>query len=305
MIPSRRRQPESLPPRRRQVDQDTSSNLETESAAYRRNLTIRSPRHGTAAHPSQRQALHHLVNQRRRVGSLFVIVLGVSLMLFLLLTQFVAEATVTVPVADYSRSVAVEPYADTVREYYRERPIERFRFLLNEDSMTAYIVSEHPEVKAVEIAKVSDFVHAYFSVTLRQPVAGWQINTQDYYVDDLGVVFDDNFFGEPQVQIVDDSGITPEKGTSVASSRLLSFVGRLSAAAKSRGYVLESVMLPVGSTRQLEVKLAQVGSAIRVSVDRGAGEQMEDADRAWRYLQSKGRTPRYIDVRIPERAVYR
>jgi hypothetical protein len=42
-----------------------------------------------------------------------------------------------------------------------------------------------------------------------------------------------------------------------------------------------------------------------MSVDRPAGEQAEDAMRAIKYLQSKGMTPAYIDVRVGGKAYYK
>jgi hypothetical protein len=44
---------------------------------------------------------------------------------------------------------------------------------------------------------------------------------------------------------------------------------------------------------------------VKFSVDRAVGEQAEDAARAVRYLDGKGMSPEYLDVRISGKAFYK
>jgi hypothetical protein len=117
-------------------------------------------------------------------------------------------------------------------------------------------------------------------------------------------VFEKNYYETPSVQIIDESGISPEQGSAVASARLLSFVGKVVAQAEEGNYQVTEAILPVGTTRQLEIRLKDVQPLIKLSIDRGAGEQVEDMIRVLRYLNSKGLSPSYVDVRVTGRAVY-
>jgi len=90
----------------------------------------------------------------------------------------------------------------------------------------------------------------------------------------------------------------------VASARLLSFVGRVVALAGESSYQVTEAILPSGTTRQLEIRLKDVGPLVKLSIDRGAGEQVEDMVRVLRYMSSRGVGATYVDVRVSGRAVY-
>lgn len=291
-------------PRRRTAPREDDS-LAVQSSQFRRNQTLSSFRQPMTEQESERQRLHQLARKRRKMGGIFLIVASVVLILALLLSQLVAQVSVTSGSTAITRAVETAPYELAINEYYERHPVERLRFALNNENLLASVASKHPEVKAINLSNISDMVHAQFSLTFREPIAGWQINNKQFYVDSDGVVFQQNYFATPKVQIVDDSGVSPQEGSAVASARLLSFVGRATHEAGERGYKVNSVTLPAGTTRQLEIRLEGVTPSIKVTIDRGAGEQLEDADRAWKYLQQRGRSATYIDVRTEGRAVYR
>jgi hypothetical protein len=139
---------------------------------------------------------------------------------------------------------------------------------------------------------------------MRKPVAGWKIDNKQYFVDAKGVAFERNYYGNPTVQIVDDSGAVLQQGTTVASNRFLGFVGRIVALSKDRGYIVSQAILPAGTTRQLEVKIQDVGPLVKLSIDRPAGEQVEDMGRALVFLAGRGQSPAYVDVRVSGKAFY-
>lgn len=294
------------PPRRRTSDEDDASPRPPVTAGFRRNQTLRrQSREGEAPTQSERHKAHALADRQRKVGALFGLVMLVITLLVILLTQFTARVVISGTTEPLSRPLDNSRYEQLINEYLGLQPVERLRFVFNEESLSNYVASKAPEVARVSVSGVSQVTDSLFSLELREPIAGWQINNEQLYVDANGVVFRENFFDTPGVQIVDQSGISPEQGTVVASTRLLSFVGILVSRAGESGYEVTSVSLPVGTTRQLEVRLKDVVPFVRVTIDRGAGEQVEDMRRVIQFLQSQSRSAEYIDVRIAGRAVYR
>jgi hypothetical protein len=141
---------------------------------------------------------------------------------------------------------------------------------------------------------------------MRSPVAGWQINSKQYYVDSKGYPFDINYFPTPSVQIIDNSGISYKIGTTaIASNRFLGFIGRIVSLTKSSGYTVSQALLPPNTTRELDIRLKEVGYYIKFSIDRPAGEQVEDMVTAIKYFSARGQTPKYIDARVSGKAFYR
>lgn len=304
MIKARAPKDADIPRRRKAIDDDIPSSLEGGSQ-FRRNQTLSSHRVRFDEVTSHRQKLHHLSGHRRKMSGIFLLVVGVIIILTLLLTQFTARLSLSTTNEDISRPLDVPAYTESINDYYGIHPIERLRFMLNEAALTQFVSGQHPEVSGVRLTGAEDLVDSRMALSFRRPIAGWQINNQQYYVDKEGVVFKVNYFASPEVQIVDESGFTPEQGSAVASARLLSFVGKLVSGAGEQGMVVSSVNLPSGTTRQLEVRLASVQPLVRVTIDRAAGEQVEDMTRVIRYLQARSQGAEYIDVRVPGRAVYR
>ncbi len=274
-------------------------------SSFRRNQTLSGVRrHTEDPEDSARRRAHHLALTRRRLGAIFLVVLSVVLLLVLLLLQFTARISLvngsTALVTNYDQA----PYVESINDYYARNPAERLRFLLDEAALTAAVSSQHAEVQQVNVAGSTGMIQTDLKMVFRQPVAGWKINDTQYYVDAQGVVFEKNYFAAPEIQIVDESGVTPEQGTAVASGRLLGFVGKMVAVSKGRGYAPVQVSLPEGTTRRLDVRFVDVGPAIRFSVDRGVGEQVEDMARTLTFLASTGASPQFIDVRSAGRIIY-
>lgn len=143
------------------------------------------------------------------------------------------------------------------------------------------------------------------SIKMRTPVAGWKINDKQYYVDAKGIPFEQNYYTDPTVQIVDNSGATLQAGAASVSKRFLGFVGLIVSLSRASGYTVIQAILPVNTTRELEVKLKENNTLVKLSIDRPAGEQIEDMSRAVRYFTIQGRTPSYIDVRVSGKAYFK
>ena len=289
-------------PGRRQVREAPT---EQPAAQFRRNQTLVNARYERPeTDMSDRARTHHLTLQRRKVGGIFLITLVVIAVLILLLSQFTARAIVSGSTDALTRPIDAGKYEAIIRDYLGIHPVERLRFALNETELSAFATTIAPEVGAIRQTNAENFVETHFVIEFRRPVAGWQINGRQNYVDQAGVVFGDNYYEAPSVQIVDQSGISPEQGSTVASGRFLSFVGRVVALSRAGGYTVTEAILPADTTRQLQVRLKDVTPVVKLSIDRGAGEQVEDMIRSLNYLNSRGAKPGYVDVRVSGKAVY-
>lgn len=295
-------------PRRRQSDALNDS-LD-ERYTFRRNQTLTgsaSPRVVTANDMSAqirspRAHAHELARRRQHVGSiLFVTLLGCVLLGFLIM-QF--TASVTVRSSELTMQLD-DRYSRDIEDYFNRQPIERLRFLLREDRLLAYLQSVAPEVAKVDVEGSVGYGNTAFALTMREPIVAWNINNNRQYVDTSGTAFTRNYYADPKVQVVDESGIQISGGETVASNRFLGFIGRVVGLAKSSGYTVTDVILPRGMTREVDIKLEGVGYPIRFSVDRPAGEQIEDMDRALTWLTANSQNPEYLDVRVSRRSYYR
>ncbi|HZJ34809.1 MAG TPA: hypothetical protein VFD55_02210, partial [Candidatus Angelobacter sp.] len=192
-----------------------------------------------------------------------------------------------------------------IQEYLNINPMSRLQFFLDQSALTKYVSDKLPEVANVKQQGSMGIGETDFSITMRTPVAGWMINDNQYYVDSDGISFEQNYFLPPSVQIVDNSGASLQTGTAIASKRFLSFVGRVVSLAQTSGYTVTQAILPANTTRELEISLKDVSFSVKLSIDRSAGEQVEDMSRAVQYFISNGRAPSYIDVRVSGKAFYR
>jgi len=300
-------------PRRRQApvrDVEQHKDDFDERYSFRRNRTltgstssqISSPSEANAQIKSPRVQAHELVRQRRHIGATLLLVLSGAGILFFLISQFTAG--VAVRATDVSQQLD-DSYAGIIESYLSSQPLERLRFMTNTEHLGAYLASRAPEIASVSLDGAAGLGKSTFVVKLREPTVGWTINGKQQYVDSSGTAFSRNYFTSPAVQVIDKSGIQVEAGQAIASNRFLGFVGRAVELAKRRNYTVQSVIIPAGTTRQIELQLRGVGYPIKLSIDRGVGEQVEDMDRAVRWLKSHGQSPKYLDVRVSGEAFYR
>lgn len=295
-------------PRRRQGEAVSEVNLERESLTFRRNRTltgsassrIASVNEGGADMKSARVYAHELTHRRRHVGALFLGVAIISLLLFGLISQFTAKVIVR---ADITQQLD-KSYEEAVQAYLTTHPAERLRFLLNVEQLTQYLQAKTPEVQIVKRVEWKEFGTSEFTVTMRQPIAGWTIQNNQQYVDGSGVAFGRNYFAAPEVQIIDNSGAQLQSGQTVASNRFLGFVGRTVGLAAAQDIKVTQVIIPAGTTREVELRVEGVSFPIKLTIDRAAGEQTEDMARALAWMKAQKKSPQYIDVRIAGRAFY-
>lgn len=304
IAPLRRQTPGSVP-----AERATEESL-SRRYAFRRNRTltgsasaqVTTVSESNAQLKSSRVQAHDLVRQRRRIGSVLGLTLLGVLVLSGLVWQFTAQPIVRL--SDHSQSLDAS-YTQAVEDYLSRHPIERLRFLLHEDGLSAYVQSVTPEVAAIRQDGSAGFGKSTFVITMRQPIAGWSIRGVQQYVDASGTSFLRNHFATPQVQIVDNSGIQVETGQAVASNQFLGFVGRVVGLSNTQGHPVTQVVIPQNTTRQIELHIQDVPYPVKLSIDRPAGEQVEDMSRALGWLKKRELKPSYLDVRVSGRAFYK
>jgi hypothetical protein len=301
-------------PRRRQVDNNIEPSSSVLSDAFKRNRTIS----GTTSNnlesvnsnsdpESSRLHARHLTIKRRKAFGILLLVLTASVLLWTIVSNVTATATVSVYNAAISKPIDKKLYEDAIQDYLNKNPLSRLAFMMDQSNLSAYISHEMPEVSSVAQAGMAGIGKTEFKLTLREPVAGWKIGSKQYYVDSKGVSFERNYYGSPTVQIVDASGIatSAETGTVIVSNRFLSFVGRVVAISKTYGYTVTQATLPANMTRELDIRLKGSGVLVKLSIDRAVGEQIEDMSRSLKYFASHGMNPGYVDIRVSGKAFYK
>lgn len=301
------------PRRRRFVEGDTreSASINHQQHIFQRNRTLTgsisnnlSTTHHRTDLESPRTQAHHLALQRQKIGGVLLIVVAIATLVLYLLFQFTARATVVVSDAAFSSKVDKTIYEKAINDYLGKNPVERLRFALNKTNLNSYLTEKLPEVDDLSRVEFGAIGESTYALTMRRPVAGWMINNKQYFVDSKGMAFDRNYYANPGVEIIDQSGIGVQQGLAVASNRFLSFVGRVVALSKTNGFIVQQAIIPADTTRQLEIRLKDVAPLVKLSIDRPVGEQVEDMSRSLNYLSSHGLAPGYIDVRVSGKAFY-
>jgi hypothetical protein len=252
---------------------------------------------------SPRVHAHSLAKKRRQLGGIFLLVLAVAAIFFVLVSQFTAQVIVQ---ATPDPSLQLDDrYSKAIDTYLADHPAQRWRFFMNANQLSDYLKTAAPEVRAISAQGSAGFGVSRFAIMLRKPIASWNINGKQLYVDESGVPFSRNYFASPSLTVTDRSGIPVLPGQTVASNRFMGFVGQVIGRAKVQGYTVTDIVIPPGMTRQIEVRLDGVGYPIKVSSDRPAGEEVEDMTRAISWMKARQLSPEYLDVRVKGRVFYR
>lgn len=306
----------STPGRRREgearAERPSSADL-SQRYAFRRNRTLTGSSSASVASSNELNAelrsprahAHHLTMLRRKLLVSFVVVAFVVFGLYILVSQLVATTAMTVANIGPLSPADQKQYSDAFESYYAARPVERFRFLLDEKALLSHIQASRPEVQALRIEPGAKLGEASVTITARQAIARWSIDGTNQYVDGEGVVFAKSYFGDPALQIIDNSGLQASQSKLVASNRFLGFIGRVIAKSDANGLDVSKVTIPALTTRQVSISLVGQDTEYKLSVDRSAGNQVEDIARINRYLAAHQLSPGYVDVRIAGKAFYK
>jgi len=246
---------------------------------------------------TDRQKERDLRASRRKLSSILLIILLICGLGLLALTQFSGSITSVSSNAPTLQNADTAKYQKIVGEYMSKNPFERFQFARRNNNLTNYLATQAPEVKTASIEQTG-LLQGKLRLEFREPVAMWTVAGQTNYVDAEGVVFARNYFGMPAVTITDNSGAAGS-GNAVASSRLLKFVGQVTAELKkNNGGVVDRVVIPTGAIRYAEFYLTNRQYPFKAQIDRVAASQAADIAAMTRYLDANHLTPSYVDVRV-------
>ncbi len=255
---------------------------------------------------SPRLKLHHLRAARRAILAGLSVILTASLGLAWLIGQFINQPVEVVLVSQ--AAIIGQPYtknySGALSGYFAANPTERFRFNLNQANMQSYLIARHPEINTAQIVQSGRSVK--LAVGLRQPVVTWRLGSEQLYIDSAGVVFKNNYFAQPAINVEDQSGLPIKDKTVIASDRFLAFLGQLIAYINASGVgPVSNVIIPPGITREVDIRLQNRPYVIKAFSGREAYGQAADIVSAVKYVQSHQLTPQYLDVRVPGKAFYR
>lgn len=307
----------NVPQRRRAGEMVGSSNLRVEPENYprqvfRRNATLTgsvssdvdsvSVKHANMK--SVRVEGHDLKKQRKKLSYMLLATVLMAIGVGSLLYQITAVPVLT---SNASMGVDYSVYVDKIQSYLNGSPAQRLRPLIDSKAIAEYLQDNGtPEVESLSPeTSFAGLGRSNMRITFRQPVVSWKVKTDTYYVDKAGISFTRNYFSEPAVQVLDNSGVPVDGNQVFASNRLIGFLGLIVGKLGARGIVVRQVELPAGTTRQVNLFIQGRDGYIKTSIDRPVGEQAEDIYNAFIYFDKKGINPEYVDVRIKGRAYYK
>ena len=208
--------------------------------------------------------------------------------------------------ADSTESEQLKPQlVQRIEEYFTAKPYQRFRFLLNERALTAFLQEKYPEIEKVQTTDFAGFAHSQISLKVREPVASWTIDNVRYMVDKNGATFTRNLYPHTTiVPVIDQSGLPVSGDGRVATDHFMQYIGRLVSLDDKFGLDITDVIVPEGVAHEVDVRLRDKKYIAKFLIDRPPAEQLQDLAKAVQFIEKKGGGVKYIDVRTPERVFY-
>jgi hypothetical protein len=259
--------------------------------------------HATEREKSDRQKERDLRAWRRKLSGVLLIILMISGLGLLTLTQFSGSFSETISNVATLKTDDANRYKKIVSEYLAKNPFERFGFARRNDNLTNFVSEQAPEVRKVSIDQ-SGILLGKLSLSFREPVAMWTTAGKTVFVDAEGVVFARNYFAVPTVTIADNSGASVDSNM-VASSRFLGFIGQVTAELKRGGHEVGRVIIPVGAIRYVEFYLNGRDYPFKAQIDRDALGQATDITVMAKYLDTNKITPTYVDTRVAGKSYWK
>jgi len=302
--------------KKKQVDiRNPSITAQNDAYSFRRSRTITGSSASTVRAATEdrgqlrstRLQEHDLRRHRRKLSAYLVSCLVFIGLLGVVLEQYSGnDVLISASSAEAStKAIDTARYRQMATDYYNAHPLEHFRFALNIDAFAEELRARAPEVADAEVVRGDGVLQGEVKLTFRKPIVSWMIKGKQYYVDADGEAFQTNYYAQPTVSVVDESGIDPSAGV-IASSRFLRFMGRLTTLVNDSGVTTVSgIVIPRGVTRQIDLKLNGVGYVFKTNLDRDPAGQAADVVNAYKYFTSRGITPQYVDVRVSSKAFYR
>jgi len=246
-----------------------------------------------------------ITTHRRKILLIFSAIIAVIILIYFCIMQLTANFQITINESKTSQTIDSLKYKKALEDYVNDNALSRIRTFLDKDSMSEFMLIKYPEVLSVSDRGKSSLFDTTYQFTFRKPVAKLKMENTTYFVDSNGISFENNYFEEPDLNIIDNSGIKLEKGEAIVSNKFLKFVGRLVEEALNKGYFITEAIIPPEKTREVDIKLKGRGTIIKLAVDREVTSQIEDMNRALLYMDKIAIEPSYIDIRISGKAFYK
>lgn len=107
------------------------------------------------------------------------------------------------------------------------------------------------------------------------------------------------------IEVIDEDAASAGE-TLALTERMATWIGQVEADLKELGYIPVRAVIPAGGIREVRFYLQGYEGFLKMTIDRGAGVSVEDADRMIRYLAGRGITGfSYIDLRVEGRGFWK
>jgi len=205
-------------------------------------------------------------------------------------------------VSQVTNSIDKPRYISVADDYFREHPIERFSFALNNQNFSDYFAQNAREIESATI-NYRAFLSGELSLKARSPVAVWQADGQKKYIDSNGVVFELNLMSEPEI-IIEDNAIG---AISTLPTKFLRFIGKVIAGIEYKGVErVEKVVIPLRSIRFVEFHLQGRSYPFKAHIDRDAQSQVDDILNTISFLDQRNIVPReYVNNMVEGKAFWK
>ncbi len=302
---SSRRSREKAPLRQPKADSEIASNVFRRSRTLTGSVSsrVRAANEDGSHLRSPRLHEHDLRSRRRKISGILVASLGVAAGLVWLLDQLIVTPSIHYQPATAHADTA--RYTTIVEKYFNDRPLERFQFVLNPNTFSAYMVEEAPELSSAVITGSEGLASHDVLLGVRQPIALWQINDRHYYVDGSGVSFERNLLSAPRISVKDETGLPATSQQIVASTKMMRFIGRVVDVVSARIAPVDEVVIPPATLKEVDIIVKNRPYRIRLNIDRDPVEQANDVIATLQHLDARAISPQYIDARVSGRAFYK
>lgn len=290
---------------KRRPRDDAQRSIQALNTHYLRSRTISS--YQPQATPDlARLSAHELRSHRRRLVRTLIGCIVVIAALGFIVSQLTSGTGSISYVPGVVRPPDETSIKKAVNEYYQSRPLERLRFLLNEQTLGQFLASKVPEVQGVKSVGPDGIGMSRLALSMRTPIASWKTGDQTVYVDSTGASFTSNYYAAPAVEVDDQSGASVSGSSAIASSSMIRYIGQLIAALQSNGTgTVTRVVLPAGMIRELDVYVQGREYRVKVQLDRDVALQAADVKVALSYIDAHGGAKEYVDVRVAGKAYYK
>ncbi len=300
-----RHQRAKQPIRQPKTDSDVTQNTFRRSRTLTGSVSsaVRSSVEQSSNLRSPRLKEHDLRSHRRKLSLLLLGSLMASVLVVWLLDQVIVTPTIHYQPATSRADTG--RYASIINDYFNNHPEERFAFALNPDTFSAYMVQNAAEVSSAVVTNAPGLVRHDVLLGIRQPIAFWQIDNKQYYVDAGGNSFETNLLTAPSITVRDETGLPSTSQQIIASTKMMKYIGRVVNAVSKRVAPVKEVILPPGTLKEVDIILDDRPYRIRLNIDRDPEEQANDVIAALQYLQVREITPQYVDARVSGKAFYK